>query len=169
MSRDKVYIALKREFKALRYEPGAPIVIGQVSESLSVSHIPVREALARLAEEGHVEHLAGRGFFARRVDPQAVLEGYSCLEVTLLQSLEQIMKVPEAGQRAAALIRDLADRLEENSEPESTARTIERLLTAVLEWLDKLVQFDFGSMATSVPEEWSIDPSCPVCGHLSAP
>ncbi|WP_188311840.1 hypothetical protein [Salinarimonas soli] len=32
---------------------------------------------------------------------------------------------------------------------------------------DKLVEFDFTSMATSVPETWTRDTGCPVCGDVA--
>lgn len=31
---------------------------------------------------------------------------------------------------------------------------------------NKVVEFDFRSMATSIPEKWCKLPDCPVCGHL---
>lgn len=33
---------------------------------------------------------------------------------------------------------------------------------------DRLVEFDFATMATSVPETWTRDPGCPVCGDVAA-
>lgn len=44
-----------------RYPPGMRLVERRLGEMLGVSHIPVREALARLADEGLVERLPRRG------------------------------------------------------------------------------------------------------------
>jgi DNA-binding GntR family transcriptional regulator len=44
-----------------RYPPGARLVERKLAAELGISHIPVREALARLADEGLVERLPRRG------------------------------------------------------------------------------------------------------------
>jgi DNA-binding GntR family transcriptional regulator len=44
-----------------RYLPGARLVERRLATELGISHIPVREALARLSEEGLVERLPRRG------------------------------------------------------------------------------------------------------------
>jgi len=44
-----------------RYPPGMRLVERRLADMLGVSHIPVREALARLADEGLVERLPRRG------------------------------------------------------------------------------------------------------------
>ena len=43
------------------YAPGARLVERSIARELGTSHIPVREALARLAEEGLVVRLPRRG------------------------------------------------------------------------------------------------------------
>ena len=43
------------------YSPGTRLVERSVARELGVSHIPVREALARLADEGLVDRMPRRG------------------------------------------------------------------------------------------------------------
>lgn len=47
-----------------RFGWGAPLVTTTLAKELSLSPTPVREALARLAGEGVIEHRPGRGYFA---------------------------------------------------------------------------------------------------------
>jgi DNA-binding GntR family transcriptional regulator len=65
-----------------RYRPGARLVERTVSAELGVSHIPVREALARLADEGLVERLPRRGARVATLTPRE-LEELSSLRIVL--------------------------------------------------------------------------------------
>ena len=47
-----------------RFGWGEPLVATALAEELRLSPTPVREALARLAGEGVIEHRPGRGYFA---------------------------------------------------------------------------------------------------------
>jgi DNA-binding GntR family transcriptional regulator len=58
---DHVANELRRAIHEQRLKPGQRLVERQLAADLGVSHIPVREALARLAEEGLVEHQPRRG------------------------------------------------------------------------------------------------------------
>lgn len=58
---DTVTTELREAILAGDFEPGARLVERHLAEQLGVSHIPVREALARLAEEGLVEREPRRG------------------------------------------------------------------------------------------------------------
>lgn len=89
MCSGNVYSQLKGGIKALMIPPGAPIVIGQLSEALGVSHIPVREALGRLAAEGHINYHRGHGFCMRHIDIKALRECFGCLELTLNHAIDQ--------------------------------------------------------------------------------
>lgn len=59
---DVAYDFLKREITDGTYQPGGRIKISQVARELSVSDIPVREALNRLESEGLVEHTPHVGY-----------------------------------------------------------------------------------------------------------
>lgn len=58
---DRVADELRAAIYDGRYEPGMRLVERRLAAELDVSHIPIREALARLADEGLVERLPRRG------------------------------------------------------------------------------------------------------------
>ncbi len=57
-----------------KYEPGARLVERRLAGELGVSHIPIREALARLADEGLVERLPRRGSRVASLGPKELQE-----------------------------------------------------------------------------------------------
>lgn len=58
---DTVTMELREAILAGDFEPGARLIERHLAAQLGVSHIPVREALARLTEEGLVEREPRRG------------------------------------------------------------------------------------------------------------
>jgi DNA-binding GntR family transcriptional regulator len=58
---DQAADQIRRAIHAGKYLPGTRLVERRLAGELGISHIPVREALARLAEEGLVERLPRRG------------------------------------------------------------------------------------------------------------
>ena len=66
------------------YAPGARLVERAIARELGTSHIPVREALARLAEEGLVVRLPRRGARVAELSPRS-LEEISSVRVVLEQ------------------------------------------------------------------------------------
>jgi DNA-binding GntR family transcriptional regulator len=66
------------------YEPGARLVERSLARELGTSHIPVREALARLTEEGLVVRLPRRGARVVELSPRS-LEEISSMRVVLEQ------------------------------------------------------------------------------------
>ena len=59
-----------------RFGWGMPLVTTAVAEELGLSPTPVREALARLAGEGIIEHRPGRGYFAPSPSSSDIIELY---------------------------------------------------------------------------------------------
>jgi hypothetical protein len=59
-----------------RFGAGMPLVITSLAQELGLSPTPVREALARLAGEGIIEHWPGRGYFAPSLAATDVAELY---------------------------------------------------------------------------------------------
>jgi len=59
-----------------RFGPGMPLVITSLAGELGLSPTPVREALARLAGEGVIEHWPGRGYFAPGLAASDIVELY---------------------------------------------------------------------------------------------
>ncbi len=100
------------------YAPGDHLVERRLARQFGVSHIPLREALARLVEEGLVIRLPRRGARVASLTPRA-LEEVSSLRVVLEQFVVRRLKgrfTPEAhaglqaivdAMRAAADRRDL--------------------------------------------------------------
>lgn len=68
--------ALARFAGAGRFGWGMPLVTTAVAEELGLSPTPVREALARLAGEGIIEHRPGRGYFAPSPSSSDIIELY---------------------------------------------------------------------------------------------
>lgn len=66
------------------YAPGDRLVERRLAQRFGVSHIPLREALARLVEEGLVERLPRRGARVASLSPR-MLEEISSLRVVLEQ------------------------------------------------------------------------------------
>ena len=64
------------------YAPGERLVERSIARELGTSHIPVREALARLAEEGLVVRLPRRGARVAELSPR-MLEEISSVRVVL--------------------------------------------------------------------------------------
>ncbi|MDA8231337.1 MAG: GntR family transcriptional regulator [Magnetospirillum sp.] len=65
---DRVYTDIKKMVINYDILPGQQIHIEDVSNSLTVSVTPVREALNRLLNEGFIRRKAGRGFYNRNID-----------------------------------------------------------------------------------------------------
>ncbi|MGN6578660.1 MAG: GntR family transcriptional regulator, partial [Bordetella sp.] len=59
---DDVYELLKRDIGEFRLVPGDRFTEGEISERLGVSRTPVRQALFRLQQEGHIEVLFRSGW-----------------------------------------------------------------------------------------------------------
>lgn len=78
-TRDPYHLALTAlaQFTgAGRFGWGMPLVTTTVAEELGLSPTPVREALARLAGEGVIEHRPGRGYFAPSPTSSDIVELY---------------------------------------------------------------------------------------------
>jgi DNA-binding GntR family transcriptional regulator len=66
---DHVADRLREAIQLGRYAAGTRLVERSLAEQFNVSHIPVREALARLSEEGLVQRLPRRGARVARLSP----------------------------------------------------------------------------------------------------
>jgi DNA-binding GntR family transcriptional regulator len=79
---DRIADELRSAIQQGRYEPGARLVERQLARELGTSHVPIREALARLAEEGLIERLPRRGSRVAGLSLQQ-LEELSSLRILL--------------------------------------------------------------------------------------
>ncbi len=75
-----VYATLRSAIMRCELAPGTRLIIDDISESLGVSHIPVREALNQLQSEGLVTVIPHSGATVAPVSPGDVVEIFSIME-----------------------------------------------------------------------------------------
>jgi DNA-binding GntR family transcriptional regulator len=95
---DAVVDRLRTAISSGVYAPGDRLVERRLAHEFGISHIPLREALVRLTEEGLVEKLPRRGARVASLTPQ-MLEEVSSLRVVLEQFVVRRLKdrfTPEA-------------------------------------------------------------------------
>lgn len=78
---NQAYIQLRAKLAAGEFPPGSQLVNRTVSQSIGMSMTPVREAMARLASEGMIEHVPGSGTFVRKISRQEFAQLYDLREV----------------------------------------------------------------------------------------
>lgn len=88
---DWVYEELKDAIIALRLPPGEPLREATLAGQLGVSKTPIREALARLEQDGLVETMSFKG---------AVVTGYSREDLLEIYELRELLE--DAAARSAA-------------------------------------------------------------------
>jgi DNA-binding GntR family transcriptional regulator len=106
---DKIADQLRETIQSGDYAPGERLVERRLASELNVSHIPVREALARLTEEGLVERLPRRGARVAVIGVEE-LEELSSLRVVLEQFVvDRAMKrwTPEAERALRQIVADM--------------------------------------------------------------
>lgn len=87
-----VYRVLRRAIMVGHFEPGHPVTINGLAETLGVSAMPVREALHRLVADGALELLDNRRVRVPDIDPakfEEILEARIALET---RAAERAMK-----------------------------------------------------------------------------
>jgi DNA-binding GntR family transcriptional regulator len=103
---DRVADSIRTAIQNGVYRPGTKLVERTIAAQLGVSHIPVREALARLADEGLVERIPRRGAWVAELTPVGLAEICS-LRIVLEQFVvrrvqERLTPASEARLRAIA-------------------------------------------------------------------
>ena len=101
-----VYRVLRRAIMAGEFEPGDPVTINGLAETLGVSAMPVREALHRLVADGALELLDNRRVRVPHIDPQRfeeVLEARIALET---RAAERAMPFIDAERLARLRVLD---------------------------------------------------------------
>lgn len=103
-------------------EPGTRLIIDEISESLDVSHIPVREALNQLQSEGLVKVVPHSGATVAPVSPGDVAEIFSIMEGLELVAIRVVAERGSDAQLAhlAALLEPM-DQAVADQEPEKWA------------------------------------------------
>jgi DNA-binding GntR family transcriptional regulator len=105
------------------YAPGDRLVERRLAHEFGISHIPLREALARLTEEGLVEKLPRRGARVASLTPQ-MLEEVSSLRVVLEQFVVRRLK-DRFTDEAHAELQEIVDRMVEAAEKHDLVRVHE--------------------------------------------
>jgi DNA-binding GntR family transcriptional regulator len=91
------------------YPPGSRLIERKIASDVGVSHIPVREALAMLAEEGLVERLPRRGARVVSMDARK-LEELSKLRILLEQFVVESAQAnwtPAFGEELRAIVAEM--------------------------------------------------------------
>jgi DNA-binding GntR family transcriptional regulator len=105
------------------YAPGDRLVERRLAHEFGISHIPLREALARLTEEGLVEKLPRRGARVASLTPR-MLEEVSSLRVVLEQFVVRRLK-DRFTDDAHAELQEIVDRMVESAEKHDLVRVHE--------------------------------------------
>jgi len=105
------------------YAPGDRLVERRLAREFGISHIPLREALARLTEEGLVERLPRRGARVASLTPR-MLEEVSSLRVVLEQFVVRRLK-DRFTPGAHAELQVIVDRMVEAAEQHDLVRVHE--------------------------------------------
>ena len=104
--REAVYRHLKDLLLSGRFSPGERLSEPLLAQELGVSRTPVREALMRLAEEGLVELVPGKGARVRVFAPEEVEEVWATLYRTGEENplAEALIAAARKGKRVHVLL-----------------------------------------------------------------
>src|SRR5947209_10150697 len=92
-----VYHTLRDAIMRCELQPGQRLITDVIARQLSVSHIPVREALQLLQAEGLVENIAHAGASVAPISRDSIVETF-----TVLEGLEIVAKATPAERRSDA-------------------------------------------------------------------
>jgi DNA-binding GntR family transcriptional regulator len=102
-----IYEAIKVELVNCRFRPGEQIMITELADRLRVSSTPVREALIRLEAEGLLDVAPRRGFFAKTLDLNEMIDLVQ-YQFFLLKSAVEAGNHGGVDECVAPLVPDLA-------------------------------------------------------------
>ena len=100
--REAVYRHLKDLLLSGRFSPGERLSEPLLAQELGVSRTPVREALMRLAEEGLVELVPGKGARVRVFAPEEVEEVYGVRALLEGEAAREAARALPASRTACA-------------------------------------------------------------------
>jgi Transcriptional regulators len=103
--------------------PGSRLSAQKLAAEFGLSHIPIREALTALAASGWVVHDRGRGFFARELSSEDLLDIYHWRAVLEREAL--IMAVPKLTDDDIAEMKHLQDQMAEHLSSEDRLKYLE--------------------------------------------
>lgn len=101
---DKAYTALRDDILHGKFAPGAPFAEVEQAQRLNLSRTPIREAFARLAAEGLLVALAGRGYAVSELSRQTIVEMFELRQVLEVQIAKLV--AARRDQKAFLALRD---------------------------------------------------------------
>ncbi len=105
---DEAYDSLKRSIVESVYSPGQRLRALRLARDLKVSRTPVKEALARLEQEGLVAREQGSGYIVRGLRVSEILNLYRVREVLEIEAAREAL--PNLTEQALQAMREALDR-----------------------------------------------------------
>lgn len=107
--RDRALTAIRQAIVVGDLPPGSPVRDSELAQRLGLSRTPVREALARLTEEGLIESKPHAYTRVTAVDPEAVRDAQ--VVVQAMQAVAARLAVPRLGEAELDAMRAANERL----------------------------------------------------------
>jgi DNA-binding GntR family transcriptional regulator len=104
---ERAYEGIKARIVDGSYRHGSPLSENMLARLHGTSRTPVREALARLVQEGFVERVAGRGYFVARITVQLIRDTFD---------VRRLLEAAAAGRAADVASPQEVARLEQLAE-----------------------------------------------------
>lgn len=145
MLKTQAYDHIRKKIFQGELKPGDPISARAIAREVGSSFIPVREALARLAADGLVDHTSGVGCFVAAPDRQDILDMYQFRALLEGFAAEQtgrpgyIDTTPEM-QRANEDMRKVAQELIDSGTDEWSAEQVDRWIAGDREFHRELLR-----------------------------
>lgn len=122
MQLERVYQEIKGRIVTARYAPGFVLSEGMLARVHRASRTPVRDALARLQEEGYVDRVPRRGFRVAPITAATLRQTYEVR--ALVEGEAAALAAERAGAAAIARMRTLATYPALDASPESYAQRL---------------------------------------------
>ncbi|WP_028924118.1 GntR family transcriptional regulator [Pseudonocardia acaciae] len=90
---DRAYQAIKQRIEDGQYGPGYRLVLDQLARELSVSPVPVREAVRRLEAEGYLVFTRNHGARVASIDPDQF--GHTMHALAIMEGAATALAAPE--------------------------------------------------------------------------
>jgi DNA-binding GntR family transcriptional regulator len=103
------YAAIKQRIIDGTYTPGYRLVLDQIARELSVSPVPIREAVRRLEAEGYVEFERNVGARVAHLDPEEYVPTMHVL--ALLEGYATVLAAPHLRAEDLAAARSINERM----------------------------------------------------------
>lgn len=110
---EKIYDYIKKNIVAFHFPSGSKLNIKQLSETLGVSHTPIKDALFRLAGEGLIDITSRSGTYVKSVtetDIHEILQTRLILETAVIEEIagkitdEHLQALKDLYQKGASLV-----------------------------------------------------------------